>query len=98
MFQIGGTSRGIDERIIREIRFHWAMAKEPECAERAALVAVYQRATQAYSDAVTNLSRRMGTSSKEEFEELRRLSETARRASAEALKALDGHIAQHNCA
>jgi hypothetical protein len=73
------------------------MAKELPCEERAALVAAHERASKAYSDAVTNLSRRMGTSSKQEFEGLRGAAETARRASTDALKALDGHIAQHKC-
>jgi hypothetical protein len=73
------------------------MAKELLCEERAALVAAYERASKAYSDAVTNLSRRMGTSSKQEFEGLRRAAETARQASIDALKALDSHIAQHDC-
>jgi hypothetical protein len=77
--------------------FNRAMAKELPCEERAALVAAYERASKVYSDAVTNLSRRMGTSSKQEFEGLRRAAETARRASAEALRALDSHIAQHVC-
>ena len=73
------------------------MTKESACKEKTALLASYQRATREYSDTVTELNRKMGTSSTAEFEKMRRSAEDTRMKAGAALKALDHHIADHEC-
>ena len=58
------------------------------CEEKARLVAEYEAATAKFSEAVTELRRRMGTSAKEEYERIDRVANDARVKSEQARLAL----------
>jgi hypothetical protein len=72
------------------------MRKQP-CKDKASLIEAYQQATKVYAEAVADLNHRIGTSSREQFDRLRRVAEDARQMANKALKELDGHIADHDC-
>jgi hypothetical protein len=57
----------------------------------------YEAATFAFSEAVTELHRRIGTSPKEEYGRLERISSEARVKSEQARLALEEHISSHRC-
>jgi hypothetical protein len=67
------------------------------CEEKARLVKEYDDATLAFSDAVQELRRRIGTSPKAEYERLERISSQARVKSEQTRLALEQHIATHRC-
>ena len=67
------------------------------CEEKARLVRLYNVATVGFSAAVKELNRRIGTSPKEEYERLTRISNEARVQSEQARLALERHIADHGC-
>jgi hypothetical protein len=67
------------------------------CEEKARLVKEYGDATVAFSDAVQELRRKIGTSPKAEYERLERVSSAARVESEQARLALEQHIATHHC-
>ena len=67
------------------------------CEEKTGLLAKYQQATKGYSETVTELNRRMGTSSKAEFDGLHRLTHEARENAAKAMRELEQHIVDHGC-
>jgi hypothetical protein len=71
--------------------------KPMSCEEKARLVKEYDDATLAFSDAVQELRRKMGTSPKTEYERLERISSQARVKSEQARLALEKHIAAHGC-
>jgi len=67
------------------------------CEEKKRLAADYEAATAKFSEAVTQLHDRMGTSPKEEYERLDRAANEARVKSEQARLALEQHIAAHRC-
>jgi len=67
------------------------------CDVKVRLAAEYEAATALFSGAVTELQRRVGTSSKEEYDRLGRLANDARVKSEQARLALESHIAEHRC-
>ena len=67
------------------------------CEEKARLAREYHAATSAFSEAVKDLHREIGTSPKEEYRRLERISTEARRKSERARLALEQHISAHRC-
>jgi hypothetical protein len=67
------------------------------CEEKARLLRQYDNATLAFSNAVQELRRNNGTSPKEEYERLERISSEARVKSEQTRLALEQHIAGHSC-
>jgi hypothetical protein len=72
---------------------HGAMA----CDEKTRLATEYDAATSAFSEAVKELHRKIGTSPKEEYKRLERISSEARVKSEQARLALEQHISAHRC-
>ena len=72
-------------------------AQRLSCEEKTRLALEYKAATDAFSDAVKELHRKIGTSPKAEYERLERLSSEARVKSERARLALEQHIADHRC-
>jgi hypothetical protein len=70
---------------------------DSSCEEKARLVKQYNAATAEFSEAVKQLHRRIGTSPKEEYARLERISSQARVKSEQARLALEKHIATHGC-
>jgi hypothetical protein len=67
------------------------------CEVKVRLATEYEAATAAFSRAVAELRRNIGTSTKEEYEALGRLSTDARVKSEQARLALEQHLAEHRC-
>ena len=67
------------------------------CEEKGRLTLEYQVATETFSQSVNDLRQKMGTSSQEEFERLKRITEEWRVHSQEARLALERHVVAHNC-
>jgi hypothetical protein len=67
------------------------------CEEKARLAMEYEATTSAFSEAVTELHRKIGTSPKEEYKKLERISTEARVKSEQARLALEQHISTHRC-
>jgi hypothetical protein len=67
------------------------------CEEKTRLLKQYDDATLAFSNAVQELRRRIGTSPKDEYERLERVSSEARVKSEQARLALEQHVATHGC-
>jgi hypothetical protein len=67
------------------------------CEEKARLVMEYEAATSAFSEAVKELHRKIGTSPKEEYRRLERISTEARVKSEQTRLALEQHIYTHRC-
>jgi hypothetical protein len=67
------------------------------CEEKAALVREYDDSTLAFSNAVQEFRRKIGTSPKDEYRRLERISNEARVKSEQARLALEQHIATHRC-
>jgi hypothetical protein len=67
------------------------------CEEKTRLAMEYEAATSAFSEAVKELHRKIGTSPKEEYKRLERISTDARVKSEQARLALERHIANHRC-
>jgi hypothetical protein len=67
------------------------------CKEKGRLTLEYQEATAKFSQSVTDLRQKMGTSSQEEFERLKRITEESRVHSEEARLALERHVVAHKC-
>lgn len=67
------------------------------CGEKARLVDEYSAATLAFSKAVQELRRKIGTSPKEDYKRLERISSVARVKAKQARLALEQHIAAHRC-
>jgi hypothetical protein len=57
----------------------------------------YEAATAAFSEAVKEMNRRIGTSPKVAYQQLERISAEARVKSEQTRLALEQHIAAHNC-
>jgi hypothetical protein len=67
------------------------------CEEKARLAKEYDAATAAFSETVTELNRKLGTSPKEEYKRLERISTDARVKSEQTRLALEQHIVAHGC-
>jgi hypothetical protein len=67
------------------------------CKEKERLTLEYQMATETFSQSVTDLRQKMGTSSQEEYERLKRITEEWRVHSEKARLSLEQHIVAHNC-
>jgi hypothetical protein len=67
------------------------------CEEKTGLLSEYETAAKKFSEAVTDLQHKMGTSTKSEYERLNRAADEARLKSEQARLALEQHIAAHNC-
>lgn len=67
------------------------------CEEKQRLGLEYEIATKKFSDAVTELQRKMGTSPKNDYDRLSRAADQARVKSEQARLALEQHIASHRC-
>jgi len=71
--------------------------KSAQCEEKTRLVSEYNRATTIFSDAVEQLHKRIGTSSKDEYESLTRATEDARMQAEEARLMMERHVKDHGC-
>jgi hypothetical protein len=67
------------------------------CEVKVQLASDYEAATAAFSEAVAQMRRRIGTSTKEEYESLGRRANEARVKSEQARLALEQHTAEHHC-
>jgi hypothetical protein len=67
------------------------------CEEKTRLATEYEAATSAFSEAVKELHRKIGTSPREEYRRLERMSTEARVKSEQARLALEQHISTHRC-
>jgi len=67
------------------------------CQEKARLAQEYQATTVRFSEAVGQLQRNIGTSTRAEYERLQRISDEARVKSEQARLALEEHLAAHAC-
>ena len=67
------------------------------CEQKTRLVASYEQAARAYSDAVGNLNGIIGISSRTEYEAQYRMVEALRHDAVVAQKNLEEHIASHGC-
>ena len=67
------------------------------CELKIRLASEYEAATAEFSRTVGELRRKIGTSTKEEYEQLSRLANDARRKSEQARLALEQHTAEHRC-
>ena len=68
-----------------------------QCPEKTKLTEAYHAATMKFGDAVSVLYFNMGTSSKLEYERLRRESDEARLTSDRAWQAMKSHVSVHGC-
>jgi hypothetical protein len=67
------------------------------CEEKTYLLNEYQRATEAYSAELRELTEKIGIVGKAEYDRLNEATEKARHISADARDRLQRHIAQHGC-
>jgi hypothetical protein len=67
------------------------------CDEKVSLMKTYESATARFSEAVTELHRKMGTVSKSEYERLSQAADEARLKSEAARLAVERHVAEHRC-
>jgi hypothetical protein len=78
-------------------RLYWTRGFKVPCEEKGRLATEYDAATSKFSEAVRELHQKMGTSPKEEYDRLERISTQARMNSEQARLALEQHIATHRC-
>jgi len=67
------------------------------CEEKQRLVAEYESSTKKFSDAVTELQRKMGTSPKADYDRLSLVADEARLKSEQARLAVEQHVVAHHC-
>ena len=67
------------------------------CEHKTRLLALYEQAARAYSDAVGKLNRIIGVSLKTEYEAQYRMAEALRHDALAAQKNLEEHVASHGC-
>jgi hypothetical protein len=65
--------------------------------EKTRIATEYEAATLKFSEAVTQLYRNIGTSSKEEYDRLNQIADETRGKSEQARLALEKHITEHCC-
>jgi hypothetical protein len=71
--------------------------KAAKCLIKTDLLAKYREATDAYAASVAVMSKRIGVSSKQEYDNLNLATQKARRSSAKALEAIEAHTDEHGC-
>jgi hypothetical protein len=67
------------------------------CEEKARLAQDYDATTAKFSEAVRQLQRQIGTSTRVEYERVQRICDEARVKSEQARLALERHMAAHDC-
>jgi hypothetical protein len=67
------------------------------CEAKTELFLAYQKAAEAYSQAVSELARHTGTVPHIEYERLRKMTDTTRDVCTAARDALDVHTYEHGC-
>jgi hypothetical protein len=67
------------------------------CTHKEQLAQEYKTTTTRFAEAVAQLQRQIGTSSRSEYERLQRASDEARVKSEQARLALEHHVATHGC-
>jgi hypothetical protein len=67
------------------------------CTEKRRLAQEYEAATAKFAEAVRQLQQQIGTSPRSEYERLQRVSDEARVKSEQARRALEQHVAFHDC-
>lgn len=68
-----------------------------DCEVKIRLTSKYEEATTLFSEAVSELRRKIGISTREDYEQLGRRANDARVKSEQARLALEQHIAEHRC-
>lgn len=68
-----------------------------KCEEKNRLASQYEAAISKFSEAVAELRKKMGTSTKEEYQWIERAADEARVKSGQARLALEQHVAIHRC-
>lgn len=67
------------------------------CAEKSRLVDAYRKGTELLLASLDDLSTRMGTVDKDEYERLRRITEENRMKAEQARLNMERHVADHRC-
>ena len=67
------------------------------CEEKERLAQEYAAATEKFAEMVVQIQQKIGTSTRTEYERLRRVADEARVKSEHARLALEQHMAAHNC-
>ena len=67
------------------------------CEMKKELLTAYQETTRKYSEAVAELNKYIGTSTKSEYDALYRMTEALRVDAAEAKLDLENHVEEHLC-
>jgi hypothetical protein len=67
------------------------------CQEKKEFFDAYRNATRAHSESIAHLQKKMGTSSKADYDAMYQRAEALRIKAAEAKDALDNHVAGHEC-
>ena len=67
------------------------------CVDKTTLLKAFQSASEAYSMAVAECSRSIGTAAQANYETLHVAAERARKFSYEVREQFEGHIAEHGC-
>jgi hypothetical protein len=72
-------------------------AGNESCPAKLTLLVAWQNAAQVYSQAVAELTRKIGTVSKAEYEKLSHAAEETRNKALQAQADLEAHIVEHRC-
>lgn len=91
------TRHGADNVVQVSRAEHSAESTAEPCEAKRRLLDDYQAATEAFSRGLTVLNDRIGTSSRDEYDRLRRAVDDARLKSEEARLVLERHVADHAC-
>ena len=67
------------------------------CEEKTSLLVAYQEATQAHSNDLAELAKKVGVASRDEYSKLHGATELARYRSLDAKDRLERHIEEHGC-
>ncbi len=68
-----------------------------DCAEKSRLLEAYRKGTEMLLSSLDELSTRMGTVDKDEYERLRRITDENRMKAEQARLDMERHIADHRC-
>jgi len=92
-----GSATVIRRVLVVEGRVCLDILSNMRCEIKFGLITDYETATTVFSEAVTELRRRIGTSTKEEYDRIARDANDARVKSEQARLALERHVAEHRC-
>jgi hypothetical protein len=95
--EAGGQAGKTRRREKRDCLASLCISLYMHCEVKAALTGAFQKAVRAYSEAVAELSRAVGTVLYEDYELIQRKVAAVRRISEEARNRLHDHEKQHNC-